>query len=186
MREAASEWSERAPHKHIYFHVSPYLLHLHTHSINAVPLNYLWYGAIWQQYTNKTLTLRKFMHMRASFKIFTISHSKTGISSNILSVQMTCLSGYMYRQISKCTDKTPKMHYGGNCPPPPPPPPGYASDIDIRWCNTRIFLFLLIMMLDSIKGREPYQRMKERAQDRQGWSDYQIWNLLNSSTLQRD
>ena len=24
------------------------------------------------------------------------------------------------------------------------------------------------MMLDSIKGREPYQRMKERAQDRQG------------------
>ena len=31
-----------------------------------------------------------------------------------------------------------------------------------------------IMMLDSIKGREPYQRMKERAQDRQGWSDYQI------------
>ena len=43
-----------------------------------------------------------------------------------------------------------------------------------------------IMMLDSIKGREPYQRMKERAQDRQGWSDYQIWNLLNSSTLQRE
>ena len=31
-----------------------------------------------------------------------------------------------------------------------------------------------IMMLDSIKGREPYQRMKERAQDRQGWSDYQV------------
>ena len=30
-------------------------------------------------------------------------------------------------------------------------------------------------MLDSIKGREPYQKMKERAQDRQGWSDYQIY-----------
>ena len=43
-----------------------------------------------------------------------------------------------------------------------------------------------IMILDSIKGREPYQRMKERAQDRQRWSDYQIWNLLNSSTLQRE
>ena len=43
-----------------------------------------------------------------------------------------------------------------------------------------------IMMLDSNKGREPYQRMKERAQDRQGWSDFQIWNLLDSSTLQRD
>ena len=26
---------------------------------------------------------------------------------------MTCLSAYMYRQISKCTDKTPKKHYGG-------------------------------------------------------------------------
>ena len=32
-----------------------------------------------------------------------------------------------------------------------------------------------IMMLDSIKGSEPYQRMKERAQDRQGWSDCQIF-----------
>ena len=31
-----------------------------------------------------------------------------------------------------------------------------------------------MMMLDSIKGREPYQRMKERVQDRQGWSEYQI------------
>ena len=41
-----------------------------------------------------------------------------------------------------------------------------------------------IMMLDSIKGIEPFQRMKKRAQDRQGWSDFQIWNLLNSSTLQ--
>ena len=26
---------------------------------------------------------------------------------------MTCLSAYMYRQISKCTDKTLKKHYGG-------------------------------------------------------------------------
>ena len=31
-----------------------------------------------------------------------------------------------------------------------------------------------VMMLDSIKGREPYQRMNERAQDRQRWCDYQI------------
>ena len=42
-----------------------------------------------------------------------------------------------------------------------------------------------IMMLDSIKEREPYQRTHERAEDRQGWSDHQIWNLLNSSTHQR-
>ena len=34
---------------------------------------------------------------------------------------MTCLSAYMYRQISKCTDRTPKKHYwGSNCPPVPP------------------------------------------------------------------
>ena len=26
---------------------------------------------------------------------------------------MTCLSAYMYRQISKCTNKTPKKHYWG-------------------------------------------------------------------------
>ena len=36
------------------------------------------------------------------------------------------LSAYMYRQISKCTDKTLKKHYwgggGGQLPPPPPPP----------------------------------------------------------------
>ena len=38
----------------------------------------------------------------------------------------------MYRQISKCTDKTPKKYYGGMpTPPPPPPPSGYASDV--RW-----------------------------------------------------
>ena len=42
---------------------------------------------------------------------------------------MTYLAAYMYRQISKCTDKTPKKHYwgraiarplplwGGKCPP---------------------------------------------------------------------
>ena len=42
---------------------------------------------------------------------------------------MTCLSAYMYRQISKCTDKTPKKHYwgGGGNFPPPPAPSGYAN-----------------------------------------------------------
>ena len=34
-------------------------------------------------------------------------------TSDTLSVQMTCLSAYMYRQISKCTDKSPKRLYGG-------------------------------------------------------------------------
>ena len=42
---------------------------------------------------------------------------------------MTYLSAYMYRQISKCTDKTPKKHYGGGGAPPPPS--GYASGVVI-------------------------------------------------------
>ena len=50
-------------------------------------------------------------------------------TSNTLSVQMTCLSAYTYRQISKCIyRKTPKKHYGGGGGSPPPPPSGYASD----------------------------------------------------------
>ena len=40
----------------------------------------------------------------------------------------------MYRQIFKCTDKTPKKHYGGGAvappAPPPPPPSGYANGLD--------------------------------------------------------
>ena len=83
------------------------------------------------------------MYMRASGaseKIFVFSHLKTAIffqcfvgTSETLSVQMTYLSAYMYRQIFKCTDKTPKKGIiwggGGNFPPPlpPPPPSGYAS-----------------------------------------------------------
>ena len=54
-------------------------------------------------------------------------------TSDALSVQMTCLSAYMYRQISKCTDKSPKRHYwgGGGAPLPPPPPSGYANGTDV-------------------------------------------------------
>ena len=64
---------------------------------------------------------------RAS-KFSHIHISKTAISFNILLVlQILCwykwhLSGYIYRQISKCTEKTPKKHYGGgggNYPLPP-------------------------------------------------------------------
>ena len=52
----------------MYFQVSKYIcIHLHTyiHSI-AVPFYYFRYGAIKWQYTDKTLTLRKSMKMRAS------------------------------------------------------------------------------------------------------------------------
>ena len=47
-------------------------------------------------------------------------------NSETLSVQMAYLSAYMYRQISKCTDKTPKKHYWGAIIAPLPPS-GYAS-----------------------------------------------------------
>ena len=95
---------------------------------------------------DKTLTLRKAIYMRVSgaselrkFCIFTFKKCYffqyfVG-TSETLSVQMTYLSAYMYRQISKCTGKTSrkKKHYwGGNCPPPPAPSPsGYASGMSL-------------------------------------------------------
>ena len=53
-------------------------------------------------------------------------------TSETLSVQMTYLSAYMYRQISKYTDKnSEKTLLGGGGQLPPPPPSGYASDARI-------------------------------------------------------
>ena len=52
--------------KHIYFQVSNNICIL-TYTINAVSFSHLTYDAIYkQQYTDKTLTLRKCMYMRAS------------------------------------------------------------------------------------------------------------------------
>ena len=48
--------------------------------------------------------LRKFSHFYI-LKLLFLSIFFVG-TSDTLSVQMTCLSAYMYRQISKCTDKT--------------------------------------------------------------------------------
>ena len=93
-------------------------LHIHTYTINAVSFHYLWYGTIYKrQYADKTLTLGKSMYMRASLEkncIFTFKNCSffqyfVG-TSETLSVQMTYFSAYMYRQISKCIDKTPKKH----------------------------------------------------------------------------
>ena len=60
-------------------------------------------------------------------------------TSDTLSVQLTCLSAYMYRQISKCTDKTPKKHYW--CPPPPPS--GYANGMHHHQDGTRVVVALI-------------------------------------------
>ena len=101
--------------------------------------------------TDKTLTSRNCMCLE-NFGIFTFLNCYffqyfVGTSDTCtLSVQMTCLSAYMYRQISQCTDKFPNVPTnfqmyrqksekallggGGNCPPGPPPPPplsGYAN-----------------------------------------------------------
>ena len=62
-------------------------------------------------------------------------------TSDTLSVQMTCLSAYMYRQISQCTVKCPNVPTkvrkgiigggGAIAPLPPPlPPSGYANGSD--------------------------------------------------------
>ena len=100
-----------------------------------------------RQYTDKTLTLRKYMCMRASeaselrkFRYLYILKLLFFLyfvgTSDALSVQRHAVSAYnhvptnfsMYRQISKCTDKSPKRHYwGGAIAPLPPPPPPLAT-----------------------------------------------------------
>ena len=118
------------------------ILHIH---LNAVSFYYSWYGAIYKRQFDKTLTLRKCMCMRASLEIFGIFTFLNCYffryfvgTSDALSVQMTCLSAYMYRQISQCTDKFPNVPTkvqkdiiggGGGAIAPLPPPPGYANAV---------------------------------------------------------
>ena len=92
-------------------------------------------------YRQNPIPLRKFTRVYANERSERASLENFGIitflnchffqffvgTSHTLSVQMTCLSAHMYRQISKCTDKSPKRRYwgggGGQLPPCPPPPP---------------------------------------------------------------
>ena len=74
--------------------------------------------------------------------------------SDALSVQMTCLSAYMYRQISQCTDKFPNVPtkvrkdiIGAPCPPPPPPS-GYAN---VYTCTTNIMASQFVVQNILIK-----------------------------------
>ena len=87
--------------------------------------------------------------MRASELRFFLafSHSKTAISFNVLLVlQKLCrykwwyLSAYMYRQVSKCTDKTPKKHYWGGGGGQLPPLSGYASATNVSACTKFNFM----------------------------------------------
>ena len=61
---------------------------------------------------------------------------------------MIFLSANMYWQISKCTDKTPKKHYGGRAVAPAPPPPAtlvliISSIPSSVYSETPIFAFEL-------------------------------------------
>ena len=129
-----------------YFVSETYLISgvniLHTYTINAVSFYYSWYGAIYKrQYIDKTLTLRKCMCIRASeaselrnFRYFYIlkllflsifcRYIRCFVGTNDMLVGLHVPTNFsMYRQISKCTDKSPKTHYwGGGIAPPAPPP----------------------------------------------------------------
>ena len=65
----------------------------------------------------------------------------------------TNLSAYMYRQISTCTDKTPKkalLGGGGRgiwgCPPPPS---GYASDVSFSCSSVTVLISMHISLLSK-------------------------------------
>ena len=92
--------------------------------------------------TKPSLTLWKSMFMRASGA----SDRRNFWHFYILKVLFLsifcryCLSANMYRQISKCTDKTPKK--GGSCPLPPPPPPPLATLVASYECPSKFFEIL--------------------------------------------
>ena len=88
---------------------------LHTCLINAVSFYCLWHGAIYsRQYTDKTLTLRKSMYMRASGasleNCWHILHSKTAISFNICCWYIRYLVDTNDMLVGlTCTDKFPNV-----------------------------------------------------------------------------
>ena len=109
---------------------------------------YLWYGVVYKrQYTDKTLTLRKSMYMRASLDEFRILY--------ILKLLILSIFCWYFRYFVgtndmtcrlTCSDKFPNVPTklwksiigeGGIAPLPPPPPPpatlmaGNAKEADI-------------------------------------------------------
>ena len=106
--------------------------YIYNHQINAVSFYYSWYGAIYKrQYTDKNTNIELFRYfyiLKLLFLSIFCRYIRCFVGTNDMLVGFhvpTNLS--MYRQISKCTDKSPKRHYwggGGNCPPPPS---GYAN-----------------------------------------------------------
>ena len=131
---------ERAPRKHLSFRVSKYLLHLHTYyTINVVPFYYLWYGTInKQQYTDKTLTLRKSINMRASlenFRIFIFKNWKRQLLTNYIFILLVLriLCRYKWHD-SKCTNKSPKSTMGGGG--------GASGYTSVHQCTSEVTLYV--------------------------------------------
>ena len=104
-------------------------LHLHTSHIQSMQFSCITYGmALYTNDTGQNTNIEKIYVHASEHREFSDFHilKLLFLQLQTLSVQMTPLSAY--RQMSKCTDKTPKKHYGGNCPPAPPPPFfGYAN-----------------------------------------------------------
>ena len=120
--------------RNIYFKVSNYIC-IHNYTMNAVSFHYLWYGATLvykRQYTDKTLTLRESMYMRAS-ELNTFSHF------HFLKVLFLSIFCWYFRYYVGTNDMLAGLNvptifqmYRQNSeksfPPPPPPPSGYAND----------------------------------------------------------
>ena len=105
---------ERAPQKYIFFR-SQNTCYICIHKqCSSLLLLIVWRNK--RQYTDKTLTLKKSLNMRASelgnfctFILKTCYFFQYFVgNSDTLSVQMTWLSAYTYWKFFKCTDKTQK------------------------------------------------------------------------------
>ena len=97
-------------------------------------------------YASELITFLHFTFKNCYFFQYFIGISET------LSVQMTYLAAYMYRQISKCTDKTPKKHYWGGG--------GGGGQVPSNYCTgTPIFKFLKIWRKELLKN---YKEMEDQ------------------------
>ena len=120
-------------HRNIHFQVSNYI---YIHTVQSMQFPSITYACmvlyIYKQYTDKTLTLRKSVYMRASLEIFRI-FTFYNISFNILLVlQIICRYKWHACRLT-CTDEFPnvptklwKSIIGGGGAVAPLPPSGYA------------------------------------------------------------
>ena len=108
---------------------------LHTYTINAVSFYYSRYGAIYKRQYIPTKhymrasgpsELKKFRYfyiLKLLFLSIFCRYIRYFVGTNDMLVGLHVPTNFpMYRQIFKCTDKSPKRHYWGAIAPPPPPP----------------------------------------------------------------